>query len=187
MSTSTQRKNTCLRCVLVCVIAILLTGADVESRRLTHYVPQDLLETAVRSESWTEIPLKVKGGILKGDRVRIWAGGSIDRGGDQPGQNVSGPAGERPGVSSQVSSSLVLSSNPAHAFALLLKNDGATVYRSPAPGQPLEIKMSKDAERLWVGFNDEKGHFQDNHLGRGRQHEFDPLWVRVEVVRTIVD
>ena len=55
------------------------------------------------------------------------------------------------------------------------------------PGQPLEIKMTRDKERLWVGFNDEKGRYQDNHLGRGRQHELDPLWVRIEVVRTIVD
>src|SRR5437660_9571527 len=78
----------------VVVLALAGLGADVESRRLTHYVPQDLLETAVRKEGWTEIPLDVKGGILKGDRVRIWAGGSIDRGnGDQPGQNINGPCG----------------------------------------------------------------------------------------------
>ena len=38
-----------------------------------------------------------------------------------------------------------------------------------------------------VGFNDERGRYQDNHLGKGRRHEFDPLWVRVEVVRLIVD
>ena len=29
--------------------------------------------------------------------------------------------------------------------------------------------------------------FQDNHLGRGLRHELDPLWVRLEVVRTTVD
>ena len=28
-------------------------AADVESRVLTHYVPQDFLETVVRTEGWT--------------------------------------------------------------------------------------------------------------------------------------
>src|SRR5437660_846167 len=70
------------------------SAADLESRVLTHYIPQDLLETVVRTENWTEIPLNVAGGVRKGDTVRIWAGGSIDRGnGDAPGQNVAGPAG----------------------------------------------------------------------------------------------
>jgi hypothetical protein len=179
---STQRKQ-----LLFSIIAFFLVAADVESRRLTHYVPQDLLETAVRTEGWTEIPLKFKGGILKGDTVRIWAGGSIDRGGDQPGENVSGSAGERLSVSPSVAAKMVLSAEPNHTYALLFKNDGTALYLGPTPGKPLEFKMTKDAERLWVGFNDEKGHFQDNHLGRGRQHELDPLWVRVEVVRTIVD
>src|SRR5438093_6381125 len=69
-------------------------AAEVESRVLTHYVPQDFLETVVRTEGWTELPLDVKGGVRKGDVVRVWAGGSIDRGnGDQPGENASGPAG----------------------------------------------------------------------------------------------
>jgi hypothetical protein len=40
---------------------------------------------------------------------------------------------------------------------------------------------------LWIGFNDERGRYLDNHLGKGRRHELDPLWVRVEVVRIIVD
>src|SRR5437660_7461531 len=80
------------------MVLLALTGAagaaDVESRVLTHYVPQDFLETVVRTEGWTELPLDVKGGVRKGDVVRVWAGGSIDRGnGDQPGQNVSSPAG----------------------------------------------------------------------------------------------
>src|SRR5437660_2298182 len=70
------------------------TAAEVESRVLTHYVPQDLLEAAVRKEGWTEVPLQLPGGVRKGDTVRIWAGGSIDRGnGDRPGQNVNGPSG----------------------------------------------------------------------------------------------
>ena len=51
----------------------------------------------------------------------------------------------------------------------------------------LDIKLTKDGEKLWVGFNDEKGRYQDNHLGKGRRHELDPLWVRVEVVRITVD
>ena len=55
------------------------------------------------------------------------------------------------------------------------------------PGQPLEIKLTMDKEKLFVGFNDEKGRYQDNHLGNGRRHELDPLWVRVEVVRITVD
>ena len=47
-------------------------AADLESRVLTHYIPQDLLETAVRTENWTEIPLNVAGGVRKGDTIRIW-------------------------------------------------------------------------------------------------------------------
>src|SRR5438876_10628855 len=75
--------------VPTCVLA-----AELESRLLTHYVPQDFLETAVRTEGWTEVPLKVAGGTRKGDVVRVWAGGSIDRGnGDRPGENVNGPEG----------------------------------------------------------------------------------------------
>src|ERR1700738_385751 len=74
-------------------LGLAAPAADVESRVLTHYVPQDLLEAAVRKEGWTEVPLAVKGGTRKDDVVRIWAGGSIDRGGEQPGQNVVGPAG----------------------------------------------------------------------------------------------
>src|ERR687887_625353 len=74
--------------------ALLACAADVESRVLTHYVPQDLLEAAVRKEGWTEVVLAVKGGTRKGDTVRVWAGGSIDRGnGDQPGEHANGPAG----------------------------------------------------------------------------------------------
>jgi hypothetical protein len=79
---------------LIALLALGAPAADVESRVLTHYVPQDLLEAAVRKEGWTEVPLAVKGGTRKGDVVRVWAGGSIDRGGERPGKNVVGPAEE---------------------------------------------------------------------------------------------
>jgi hypothetical protein len=169
---------------LLLVFAVAAPAAEVESRVLTHYVPQDLLESAVRKEGWTEVPLPVKGGVRKGDVVRVWAGGSIDRGNaDQPGENAGGPAG--PGAGG--GPSFALSARPGDAFALLFKAEGPGVKRAPAPGKPLEIKLGKDRERLWVGFNDERGRYHDNHLGRGRRHEHDPLWVRIEVVRTIVD
>src|SRR5438552_3884090 len=107
-------------------LAALLAGAacadELESRQLTHYVPQDLLETAVRKEGWTEVPLAVKGGIRKGDSVRIWAGGVIDRGSaDQPGQNVNGPAGPTLTQPSGASPTCALSTDPSHAYALLFK------------------------------------------------------------------
>jgi hypothetical protein len=168
----------------LCLCGSFLFAAEVESRQLTHYLPQDFLETAVRSENWTEVPLAVKGGARKGDVVRIWAGGSIDRGnGEQPGQNVNGPAG----LATAEKASYALSGEPGHAFALLFKTESAGPAKCLPPGQPLEIKLSKDKERLFVGFNDEKGRYQDNHLGKGRRHELDPLWVRVEVVRVTVD
>jgi hypothetical protein len=172
---------------LVLGLAGLAAGAEVESRVLTHYVPQDLLEAAVRKEGWTEVPLNVKGGVRKGDSIRIWAGGFIDRGnGDRPGQNVAGPdgAGATPPADK---AALALSAEPGHAFALLLKTEGPGLKKGPPPGKPLEIKLTRDKERLWLGFNDERGRYHDNHLGRGRRHELDPLWVRVEVVRTVVD
>src|SRR5712691_2326788 len=79
---------------LIAALLLPLPKGDVESRVLTHYVPQDLLEKAVRTEGWTEVPLELKGGVRKGDTVRIWAGGSIDRGdGPKPGQNTAGPDG----------------------------------------------------------------------------------------------
>jgi hypothetical protein len=158
-------------------------AAEVESRQLTHYVPQDALEAAVRKEAWTEIPLAVKGGVRKGDVVRIWAGGSIDRGGEQPGENVAGPDGS----THPDKAAFALSAEPAHAFALLFKTDAVAAASARPAGKPLEIKLTKDGEKLWVGFNDEKGCYADNHLGRGRRHEFDPLWVRIEVVRITVD
>jgi hypothetical protein len=163
-----------------------LHGADVESRVLTHYLPQDFLETAVRTESWTQVALDVKGGVRKGDVVRIWAGGSIDRGnGDRPGQNVAGPDGVASAPLDP--QKLALASQPDLGFALLFKTETAGVKKAAPPGKPLEIKLAKDKEQLWIGFNDERGRYHDNHLGRGLRHEFDPAWVRIEVVRIIVD
>jgi hypothetical protein len=173
--------------ILLPAVALAASAADVESRVLTHYVPQDLLETAVRTEGWTDVPLKVAGGPRKGDVVRLWAGGSIDRGnGDQPGENIGGPDGVG-GVSAGAAKKLALSQAPEHAFALLVKGEGNEPRKCLPPGKPLEIKLTKDNEKVWVGFNDERGRYNDNHLGKGRHHELDPLWVRVEVVRIIVD
>src|SRR5947209_20471910 len=175
-----------LICVYLCssVANSSLVAAEVESRVLTHYVPQDLLEAAVRQEGWTELALAVKGGLRKGDVVRVWAGGSIDRGnGDRPGENVNGPEGLGGGGGP----SFALAPEPAQAFALLFKAEAGGVRRCLPPGKPLEITLTRDKERLWLGFNDERGRYHDNHLGKGRRHESDPLWVRVEVVRIVVD
>jgi hypothetical protein len=177
-----------LSLLLTAALAGVACADELESRQLTHYVPQDLLESAVRKEGWTEVPLAVKGGVRKGDTVRIWAGGSIDRGnGDQPGEHVTGPAGPDPAGPRGTNPACALSAEPAHAYALLFKTDTAGPLKCRPPGQPLELKVARDGEKLWVGFNDERGGYRDNHLGRGRRHELDPLWVRIEVVRTIVD
>ena len=164
-----------------------ISAAEIESRVLTHYIPQDFLETAIRTEGWTEVPINLKGGVRKGDVIRIWTGGSIDRGnGDQPSQYVAGPQGES---SPQAGADFkgALSSQPEHAYALLFKTDSSGIKKCAMPGKPLEITVAKDKEKLFVGFNDDKGRFYDNHLGKGRRHELDPLWVRIEIVRTIVD
>jgi hypothetical protein len=174
-------------CLLVTGLTLVASAADVESRVLTHYIPQDVLEAAVRKEGWTLIPLEVKGGVRKGDVVRIWSGGSIDRGnGDYPGQHVGGPSGPLGKVAADAKE-LALAQEPALAFALLFKTDGKGVRRANIAGKPLEIPLVKDREQLWVGFNDERGRYNDNHIGKGRRQEFDPLWVRVEVVRIVVD
>jgi hypothetical protein len=165
-----------------------LLAAEVESRQLTHYVPQDFLEAAVRKEGWTEVPLAVKGGVRKGDVVRIWAGGSIDWGnGEQPGQNVNGPDGFNIDIFDSAKPDCALSDKLEHTYALLFKTESTGPTKCLPPGKPLEIKATRDGEKLWVGFNDEKGRYQDNHLGKGKRHEFDPLWVRIEVVRITVD
>jgi len=177
----------CLAVVVLLLVAALGVASELESRVLTHYVPQDLLETAVRTEGWTEVPLKVAGGTRKGDVIRVWAGGSIDRGnGDRPGENIGGPEGTS-GVSAEAAKKLALSQTLELAFALLVKTEGNEPRRCLPTGKPLEIKLTKDNEKLLVGFNDERGRYNDNHLGKGRHHELDPLWLRVEVVRIIVD
>jgi len=181
---------------LVLAIILNLPAAELESRQLTHYVPQDLLEKAVRTEGWTEIPLAVKGGTRKGDIVRIWSGGLIDAGNDadQPGLNVhgpNGPGGIRIGPENRRFpvdlSKMVLSQKPEDAFAVFVKTEGPEMRKCATPGKPLEIKLTKDKEKLFIGFNDEKGRYADNHLGKGKRHELDPLWMRVEVVRITVD
>jgi hypothetical protein len=177
-------------CVHLCssVANFPLKAADVESRQLTHYVPQDFLETAVRTENWTEVPLNLKGGVRKGDVVRIWAGGSIDRGnGENPGQNVDGPDGINPARFDSAKPDCALSPKLEHVYALLFKTESTEATKCLAPGKPLEIKLTRDKEKLWIGFNDEKGRYQDNHLGKGKRHELDPLWIRIEVVRITVD
>ncbi len=173
--------------LLVFVLALASGGAEVESRVLTHYVPQDFLETAVRTEGWTVVPLDLKGGVRKGDTVRIWSGGSIDRGdGPRPGQNVAGPDGPG-GKDGTKDAQLALDADTGKSYALLFKTETAGPARCLAPGKPLEIKLTRDGEKLSVGFNDRRDCYKDNHLGKGLRHELDPLWVRIEVVRTIVD
>jgi hypothetical protein len=171
--------------IIFLAVTLASRAADLESRVLTHYVPQDFLEKVVRTEGWTELPLEVKGGVRKGDVVRIWAGGSIDRGGDQPGENVGSPAGLS-AVPSTEAQKLALAPQAEDAFAVLLKTE-TQVKKCREPGKPLEIPLTKDKERMWIGFNDLRGRYYDNRLGKGRRHELDPLWVRVEVVRIIVD
>jgi hypothetical protein len=173
--------------LLVVVVVFSVSAAEVESRVLTHYVPQDFLETAVRTEKWTEVPLAaVKGGMRKDDVVRIWAGGLIDRGnGEKPGQNVNGPEGIT--AAAQPEGNLALTPDASLAYALLFKTESSGVKKCRAAGKPLEIKLAKDGERLWIGFNDARGHYLDNHLGKGQRHELDPLWVRLEVVRIVID
>jgi hypothetical protein len=163
-------------------------AADVESRVLTHYVPQDALEKVVRTEDWIEVALNVKTGVRKGDTVRLWTGGLIDRGnGDQPGENVNPPAGVESSLVPTKPADLALSSDPAHAYAILFKTESAGPIKALPTGKPLEIKLTRDKEKLWIGFNDEKGRYNDNHLGKGRRHELDPMWLRIEVVRIVVD
>ena len=163
-------------------------GAELEGRILTHYVPQDFLEAVVRREGWTELPLNLKGGVRKGDVVRIWAGGLIDRGnGDEPGENVAGPSGLATTGTPADRKKFALSPDAGNAFALLFKTETTGPKKCLAAGKPLEIKFTRDKEHVWLGFNDERGRYQDNHLGKGRRHERRPLWVRIEIVRTIVD
>jgi hypothetical protein len=167
---------------MLLLVAFAVSAADVESRIWTHYIPQDALETAVRKEGWTEVSLAVKGGVRKGDVVRLWTGGSIDRGGERPGDNVSGPVGVGKG-----GPSFALSVAPEHGHALLFKSETTKAHKSASSGKALEIKLTRDNERFWLGFNDQRGRYHDNHIGKGRRHEHDPLWVRIEIVRIVVD
>src|SRR6266446_3006977 len=163
-----------LAMVALLSLALATPAADVESRALTHYVPQDLLEEAVRKEGWTEIVLKPYGGVRKGDIARIWTGGVIDRGGEQPGTDVVGPSGPD---GKGAAGTYALAPDPSLAYALLFKTDDGAPHRSNVPGKPLEIPL-REGGKLWVGFNDARGAFRDNHLGKGPRHELDPLWVR---------
>jgi hypothetical protein len=174
--------------LMLSILTFTASAADLESRVLTHYVPQDFLEKVVRTEDWTEITLNVKGAVRKDDTVRVWTGGLIDRGnGDQPGVNVNGPAGVDAAQAPADPQALALSADPKHAYAVLFKTESSGPHKPLPPGKPLEIKLTKDKEKLWIGFNDEKGRYNDNHLGKGKRHELDPMWLRIEVVRTIVD
>src|ERR1700731_217000 len=97
-------------------MALSSSAADLESRALTHYVPQDLLESIVRKEGWTEIVLKPYNGVRKGDVARIWSGGMIDHGnGTQPGVHVTGPSGPPAPVKAAEAGKMALSSNPDQA------------------------------------------------------------------------
>jgi hypothetical protein len=167
------------------ILALTASAADLESRALTHYVPQDLLENIVRKEGWTEITLKPYDGVKKNDIARIWTGGVIDHGnGNQPGVNVTGPDGAK--VSPAEAAKMALSPRPDLAYALLFKTEDGVLHK-PIPGKPLEIRLAKAGAKLWAAFNDQRGRYADNHLGKGRRYEQDPLWVRVEVIRIIVD
>src|SRR5271166_1302745 len=119
------------------VLAGVNWAADVESRALTHYVPQDLLEEAVRKEGWTEIVLKPYNGVRKGDVARIWAGGMIDRGGEQPGKDAAGPSGPDRKTTPGTLGPLALAPDPGLAYALLFKTDDGVPHRCNVPGKPL--------------------------------------------------
>src|SRR5262245_33241245 len=142
--------------LLGCLVALPLAGhAKHESRLLNHYVPQELLEKAVRAEGWTEVPIQPRWGVKKGDFIRVWAGGFVDRGGDQPGTNVGGPEGTSAG--SLRPEAFALSSDPQHAFAILIKTEDAKIYKCGPAGKPVEVPITKDNDKIFVGFNDEKG------------------------------
>jgi hypothetical protein len=180
-----MRKN--LTFVILLLVAVAAHAAEVESRAQSTYLPQDFLEEIVRKEAWTEIVLKPFGGVRKGDIARIWAGGMIDRGGsDRPGINVTGPAGSGLKSLEPGAPPLALAPQPHLAYALLFKTDDGVPHSCNIPGKPMDIVL-KEGGKLWVGFNDARGAFVDNHLGKGERHELDPLWVRVEVVRIVVD
>src|SRR5436309_8246146 len=148
--------------VVVLAVALTAAAAELESRVLTHYVPQDFLETVVRKEGWTELPLDVKGGVRKGDVVRVWAGGSIDRGnGDQPGENVNSPAGLGIRMEPTEAQKMALKPQAEDAFALLFKTETQLQKCQPS-GKPLELSLANDKDKIWIGFNDLRGRYYDN-------------------------
>src|SRR5437762_3758687 len=107
---------------ILLLMPLAVHAADLESRALTTYLPQDMLESLVRKEGWLELTLKPYGGIRKGDILRVWAGGVIDRGnGTAPGQNVAGPTGLEAKEMGVNPTNLSLSTNPSHACAILFK------------------------------------------------------------------
>src|ERR1700720_2435590 len=109
---------------LVLLLPVAAGAADLESRALTTYLPQDTLENLVRKEGWLQLTLKPYGGIRKGDILRVWAGGVIDRGNaNSPGQNVAGPTGLDAKTMGADPANLSLSTNPGHACAILFKTD----------------------------------------------------------------
>src|SRR5262249_20704154 len=88
-----------LSLLLTATLCGLPCADELESRHLTHYVPQDLQETAVRKGGGREVPRAIRGGVHRGDPVRTGAGGSTARGnGAQPAQHVNAPAGPDPAV-----------------------------------------------------------------------------------------
>src|SRR6266487_292930 len=62
-------KSVMMGCIMMRIIFLASTvflvmnasAAELESRVLTHYIPQDFLETAVRTEGWTEVSINLKG------------------------------------------------------------------------------------------------------------------------------
>ena len=81
----------------IVLLVILLSplpafAAELESRVLTHDVPTGPAGCSGPDGGLDRDRHRREGGPRKGDMVRLWAGGSIDRGsGDQPGMNVNGP------------------------------------------------------------------------------------------------
>src|SRR5688572_28945963 len=142
-----------MRWMLVCVFSgmtLTLAAAELESRALTHYVPQDLLQTIVRKEGWTEIVLKPYNGVRKGDIARVWSGGMIDRGGgDAPGMNVCGPTGADAGTMGVDPAKLSISTNPKHAYSIVFKTEDDVAHACQATGKPLQIPLKIDGARLW--------------------------------------
>ena len=168
---------------------LTLSAAEMESRAQTHYVPQDLLQTIVRKEGWTEITLKPYNGVRKGDVVRVWAGGVIDRGGgDAPGINVCGPTGgavhRHGGRRREV---VALAPIPSTPFRSCSRPRTKSPTPAKRPANPCKSRSRRTAPACGSASTTKKGAFMDNHLGKGRRHELDPAWVRIEVIRIIVD